>query len=81
MENMTRNRIGQIRSKLENAILTLVDAEEMLPLVRLRVQQSLTQTGMISLLSPAFDEIDRIEASIQNTKAQLKDATDKLLEK
>lgn len=81
MKTRKFNWIGQMRSKLESATLALVDAEEMLPLIRLRIQQSVTHPGLDSLLSPAFDEIDRIETSIHSTKAQLKDAVNKLLEK
>lgn len=83
MTNGTRKSrwVGQIRSKLENAILALVGAEELLPLIRLRIEQSLTQTGMASLLNPAIGELERIETSLQSAKAQLKDATQQLLEK
>jgi hypothetical protein len=72
---------GKVRAELEGATLALVDVEEVLPLVSLRIRQAIRRAGLGALLDPALQDLERIAASIQDAKSQVNTATVKLLEK
>lgn len=57
------------RSELESAVLELVDVEERLPVVVLRIEQAMRRAGLSSLLQPALDDLRHV---VQDTR-QAKD--------
>lgn len=72
---------GKVRADLEGATLALVDVEEVLPAVVLRIEQAIRRAGLTSLLDPALHDLARIESSVREAKSQVKTATVRLMEK
>lgn len=72
---------GKVRADLEAATLALVDIEEVMPMVRLRIKQAIIHAGLSALLDPALDDLLRMAIALQEAKSQVKAATRKLLEK
>lgn len=72
---------GKVRAELEGVTLALVDVEEVLPLVTLRIKQAIRRAGLGPLLEPALHDLDRVASSVQAAKSQVNAATVKLLEK
>jgi hypothetical protein len=72
---------GKVRADLEGAMLALVDVEEVLPEITLRIEQAIRRAGLISLLDPALHDLTRIAASIREAKSQVNTATVRLLAK
>lgn len=72
---------GKVRAELEGATLALVDVEEVLPEIVLRIEQAIRRSGLTSLLEPALQDLTRIARSVQDAKSQVNTATVRLLEK
>jgi hypothetical protein len=72
---------GKVRAELEGATLALIDVEEVLPELVLRIEQAIRRTGLTSLLGPALQRCTRITTSVSDAKRQINIATVKLLEK
>ena len=72
---------GKIRAELEGATLALVDVEEVVPFMRLRIEQALRRTGEQDLLAPLLQDLLRIAGSVRDAKSQVNTATVRLLEK
>lgn len=72
---------GKVRAELEGVTLALVDVEEVLPLVTLRIKQAIRRAGLGPLLDPALQDLDRIAASVREAKSQVNTATIRLMEK
>jgi len=72
---------GKVRADLEGALLSLVDVEEVLPTVVLRIEQAIRRSGLTSLLDPALQDLARITRSVREAKGQVSTATVRLLEK
>jgi hypothetical protein len=72
---------GHIRAELEGATLALVDAEEVVPFIRLRIEQAIRRSELNDLLGPALQDLARITASVRDAKHQVNIATVRLLEK
>ena len=72
---------GKVRAELEGATLALVDVEEVLPEVVLRIEQAIRRSGLTSLLDPALQDMARIARSVRDAKSQVNTATVRLLEK
>lgn len=73
--------IGKVRAELEGATLALVDVEEVLPEIVLRIEQAIRRSGLTSLLDPALQDMARIARSVHDAKSQVNTATVRLLEK
>ena len=71
----------QIRAELDGVTLALVDVEEVLPLVTLRIEQAIRRAGLVSLLSPALDDLVRVSGSVRDAKAQISAAVVRLMER
>jgi hypothetical protein len=61
--------------------LALVDVEEVLPEIVLRIEQAIRRSGLTSLLGPALQGCTRIASSVRDAKSQVNTATIRLLEK
>lgn len=72
---------GKIRAELEGAALSLVDVEEVVPFMKLRIEQALRRTGENDLLSPLLQDLARIERSMKEAKSQVNVAIGRLIEK
>ena len=62
---------GKVRAELEAVILQLVDREEVMPLVRLRIEQGIRR-GQDGLLSPALDDIKRMMCAVARAKSTVR---------
>lgn len=72
---------GKIRADLDGAVLFLVDVEEAIPFVYLRIEQAVRRAGMDDLLVPALQDLDRVVRSVCKAKDQVNAAAAKLMEK
>jgi len=72
---------GKVRAELEGATLALVDAEEVIPFIRLRIEQALRRGGLNDLLGPALQDLARIASAVREAKDQVNVATVRLLAK
>lgn len=72
---------GKVRAELEGATLALVDVEEVLPDIVLRIEQAIRRSGLASLLDPALHDLARIDRAVRDAKSQVNTATVRLLEK
>jgi predicted nuclease with TOPRIM domain len=72
---------GKIRAELEGATLALVDVEECMPTVVLRIEQAIRRAGLSTLLMPALTDLQRMAASVREAKSQVNAATVKLMER
>jgi hypothetical protein len=72
---------GKVRADLEGATLALVDVEEVLPDIVLRIEQAIRRSGLTSLLEPALHDLSRIDRAVRDAKSQVNTATVRLLEK
>ena len=64
-------KAGAVRAELEAVILELVDCEEVMPLVRLRIEQGIRR-GQDGLLSPALDDIKRMMCAVERAKSTVR---------
>lgn len=71
---------GKIRADLEEATLALIDVEEVEPFMRKRIEQAIRRTGLVQLLGPVLEDMDRVYASTRSAKAQVNAAMSKLRE-
>lgn len=67
-----------IRADLDGATLALVDVEEVYPFIRKRIEQATQRTGMVQLLGPALEDLDRVCAAAKLAKSQVNVAIGKL---
>lgn len=51
---------GKIRADLEGATLALVDVAEVEPFIRKRIEQAIRRTGLVKLLGPVLEDLDRV---------------------
>lgn len=72
---------GKVRAELEGATLSLVDAEEVFPFIRLRIEQAIRRGGLDDLLAPALQDLIRVVRSVGEAKSQVSAATARLMEK
>lgn len=72
---------GKIRADLEGAALSLVDAEEVFPFIRLRIEQAVRRADLDDLLVPALEDLARVIRSVHEAKGQVCSAQIKLMEK
>ncbi len=61
-------------------MLHLVDCMEVMPLVQLRIEQAIRRAGLADLLSPALQDLNRLERDLASAKLQLRSAVHTLLE-
>lgn len=71
---------GKVRAELEGATLALVDVEEVVPFIRLRIEQAIRRGELDDLLGPALQDLSRIARSVRDAKSQVNTATVRLLE-
>ena len=69
-----------VRAELETVTLELVDVEEVLPDLRLRITQAIKRAGLTSLLDPALADVDRMTADVAAVKAQIAVTIAKLMQ-
>lgn len=74
------NGAGKIRADLELAVLDLNDVAEAEPFMRKRIEQAIRRTGMVQLLGPVLEDLDRVCASTRSAKVQVNAAMSKLRE-
>jgi len=67
-------QVMRVRNELEGAVLSLVDCEEVIPIVMLRIEQAIRRAGLGSLLEPALCDLARVASSIDDAKAQVNGA-------
>ena len=72
---------GKIRADLEGVVLDLNDVDEVEPYMRKRIEQAIRRTGMVQLLGPVLEDLDRVCASTRSAKAQVNAAMSKLVER
>lgn len=80
---MTRANLRdtEIRSALETICAELAVIRGAMPITRLRVRQARERSGLTALLSPALDELDNVDQSVDVIGKQVTSALAKLLEK
>jgi hypothetical protein len=61
----------RVRADLEGVALALVDCEEVMPELELRIRQAIRRSGLTSLLEPALEDIERMAADICEAKKSL----------
>jgi hypothetical protein len=71
----------KLRADLESAVLAMVDAEEELPVVVLRIKQAIRRSDMGPLLGPALDGLERVARSVGEAKAQVSAAASQFEER
>ena len=59
------------RNELESAVLALIEVEERLPLVTLRIEQAIRRAGLSALLKPALDDLAEVTRSTREAKEQV----------
>lgn len=67
-----------IRADLDGATLALVDIEEVQPFIRKRIEQAFQRTGMVQLLGPVLEDLDRVCIAVKQAKSQVNVAIGKL---
>lgn len=72
---------GKIRADLEGATLALVDVEEVEPFIRKRIEQAIRRTGLVQLLGPVLEDLDRMCVATELAKSQVNAALGKLVER
>jgi hypothetical protein len=72
---------GKVRAELEGVTLALVDVEEVLPEITLRIEQAIRRSGLTSLLDPALDDLVRISHAVCDAKMQVNVAMVTLMDK
>ncbi len=73
-------RASRLRADLDGATLALVDCEEVMPEIELRVNQAIRRSGLSALLSPVLEDLERMTADIHQAKLLVACATVKLME-
>jgi hypothetical protein len=63
--------VRKVRAELEGAVLALVDVEEVIPFIRLRIEQALRRADLDDLLVPALDDLVRGMKSVRTAKEQV----------
>ena len=74
-------RDTQVRAALEGIAAELAMVYETGPITRLRVMQAMQRTGLVTLMSPALDELDDMSKAIREAQTQVATALEKLMEK
>ena len=59
------------RSDLESAMLALVEVENRLPLITLRVEQAIRRAGLYALLEPALDDLAHAASAAHEARVQV----------
>ena len=72
--------VTKVRSDLEAALGALADHSECSPRVELRIRQAIRRAGLGDLLSPALDDLVRMVKDVDDARAQVMSAVDKLIE-
>ena len=72
---------GKVRAELEGVVLALVDVEEVLPEIKLRIEQAIRRSGLTSLLDPVLKDMERITKSVCDAKSEIDTAMVMLMEK
>lgn len=71
-------RATQVRSDLEAALGALADHAECSQRVELRIRQAIRRAGLQSLLEPALDDLMRMVKDVDDIRAQVLSAVDRL---
>lgn len=71
----------KIRADLESVCLTLADAEDSMPFIRLRVEQALRRTGLNDLLVPALDELKQVIKALEEAKRTISETANQFEER
>lgn len=67
-----------IRADLDGVTLALIDIQEVEPFIRKRVEQAIRRTGMVQLLGPVLEDLDRVCAATDLAKSQVNAAIGKI---
>lgn len=70
---------GKIRAQMEASLLSMADINECLPLMRLRIEQAIRRAGLGELLSPALDDIKRMQIDVADAQSQVRTAITQLV--
>lgn len=70
--------VGKVREDLEAALGAMADHDECSPRVVLRIQQAIRRTGLNALLVPALDDLVRMVKDVDDARAQVLSAVEKL---
>ena len=71
--------MGAVRADLEAVTLALVDCDEVMPEIILRINQAIRRTGLTSLLEPALDDLERMASDHREAKSMVGAAVSKLV--
>lgn len=74
-------QVLKVRADLDGVVLDLVDCEEAIPFLRIRVEQALLRSGWTDLLGPALVEMEFMLARLCRAKAQINSAVGRLTER